>query len=198
MKILIINGSIHGSQKNSGKMLASLHNYICISSNYQSVQTEVVHLAENKDYRRIEESVLEAEAFIFITGTYWDSWGSPLQEFLEVATEWEGKSHFFAKPVAAIVGMHSVGGKSVLSRLLGVLNTFGAWVPPYCGIVFSMAVQEALKAGSKFSDDLWQPKDIKVLLENLYQSVLLTAPAKKQLSSWDVDSENYTDTWWEG
>lgn len=197
MKFLIINGSIHGSQKNSGKILETLQPYISLNSNYKTVQAEVIHLAENKDYRRIEKSVLDADAFIFITGTYWDSWGSPLQEFFEVATEWEGKSHFFAKPIAAIVGMHSVGGKSVLSRLLGVLNSFGAWVPPYCGIVFSMAAQEALKAGSKFSDDLWQPKDLKVLLENLYQSVLLTSSEKNKLSSWDVDSENYTDTWWE-
>lgn len=196
MKFLIINGSIHGSQKNSGKMLETLNHYISLNSQYQTVQTEVIHLAECKDYKRIEKSVLDADAFIFITGTYWDSWGSPLQAFLEVATEWEGKSHFFAKPVAVIVGMHSVGGKSVLSRLLGVLNSFGAWVPPYCGIVFSMAAQESLASGSKYSEDLWQPKDLKVLLENLYQAVRLTAPAKKQMTSWQIDSDNYTDIWW--
>lgn len=198
MRFLIINGSIHGSQKNSGKMLETLNQYISLSPQYQAVQTQVIHLAEDKNYTRIEKAILEADAFIFMTGTYWDSWGSPLQEFLEVATEWEGKSHFFAKPVAVVVGMHSVGGKSVLSRFLGVLNSFGAWIPPFCGIVFSMAAQEALDAGSKYSADLWQPKDLQVLLANLYQAVLLTSPAKKQMTSWEIDSDNYTDIWWKG
>ncbi len=198
MKFLIINGSIHGEHKNSGKMLETLNQYLSLNPRYYEVQTQVIHLAENKDFNRIEKAILEADAFIFVTGTYWDSWGSPLQLFLEQATEWEGQGHFFSKPVAAVVGMHSVGGKSVLSRLLGVLNSFGAWIPPYCGIVFSMAAQEALDSGSKYSADLWQPKDLKVLLENLYQAVLLTSSAKKQMSSWDVDSDNYTDVWWKG
>lgn len=196
MKILIINGSIHGSQKNSGKILETLNPFFLSESKYQDVHIQVIHLAENKEYERIEQSVLEADGIIFITGTYWDSWGSPLQVFFEMATEWEGKSHFFSKPVAAVVGMHSVGGKSVLSRLFGVLNSFGAWIPPYCGIVFSMAAQEAIKAGSKHSEDLWQEKDLKVLLDNLYQAVRLTSPVKKLMSSWDIDSENYTDIWW--
>lgn len=198
MKFLFINGSIHGSQKNTGKILESLYHYLFSFPQKQEVKTQVLHLAEEKDYSRIEKAVLEADALIFITGTYWDSWGSPLQEFLEIATEWEGQSHFFSKPVAVIVGMHSVGGKSVLSRLLGVLNCFGAWIPPFCGIVYSMVAQEALKSGSKYSADLWQPKDLKVLLENLYQAVLLTSPGKKNMSSWEIDSKNYTDIWWEG
>ncbi|NUM59712.1 MAG: NAD(P)H-dependent oxidoreductase [Bdellovibrionaceae bacterium] len=198
MKFLIINGSIHGSQKNSGKMIETINHYISLNPEYKTVQINVIHLADEKDYSRIEKVVLEAHAFIFITGTYWDSWGSPLQQFLEVATEWEGKGHFFYKPVAVIVGMHSVGGKSVLSRLLGVLNSFGAWIPPFCGIVFSMVAQEALHSGSKYSADLWQSKDLTVLFANLYQAVLLTAPAKKRMTSWDIDSENYMDIWWKG
>lgn len=198
MKFLIINGSIHGVQKNSGKMLETLNNFLSQNPQYQAAQTQVIHLAEDKDYNRIEKAVFEADAFIFITGTYWDSWGSPLQEFLEMATEWEGKSHFFSKPVAVVVGMHSVGGKSVLSRLLGVLNSFGAWIPPFCGIVFSLAAQEALDSNSKYSADLWQPKDLKVLLNNLYQAVQLTSPARKQMTSWEIDSDNYTEIWWKG
>ena len=48
--------------------------------------------AQNVPHVFPPEVLAEADGFVFATGTYWDSWGSPLQKFLEETTAFEGTS----------------------------------------------------------------------------------------------------------
>ena len=103
-------------------------------------------VAEKKKlYAQLEKS----QGFVFVTGTYWDSWGSPLQKFLENVTDLEGSPAFLGKPAIVMVLNHSVGGKGVLSRLQGVLSTLGCLIPPMSGIVYSWVTEQLLKDGNK-------------------------------------------------
>ena len=99
----------------------------------------------------INESVQllrQANGIVFVTGTYWDSWGSPLQKFLEDLTPWECSDVWLGKPAAVVVSMQEVGGKAVLSRLQGVLSSLGCIIPPCSGMVYSHVGQCALEAGA--------------------------------------------------
>lgn len=193
MKILIINGSLGGSHKNSAVVLEHINFILNNEHSLQEVQTQVIHLNENDNHQKLESSLLWADSFIFLTGTYWDSWGSPLQKFLEVVTEWEAREHFFAKPAAVVVTMHSVGGKGVLSRLQGVLVTLGCLIPPMSGLVISLASELALKYSSEHDDDFWQLGDLQVVLHNLFEAAKFKSGSYYR--TWQVDRKNYLDTW---
>ena len=136
---LLINGSSRGSDGNSAAMLQHWQR------SCRDFEFQTMHLVEIEDVSQTFERLRWADAFVFATGTYWDSWGWPLQRFLESATETEGTSLWLGKPAAVLVTMHSVGGKSVLSRLQGVLSSLGAVIPPMTGIVISAVGQAALQ-----------------------------------------------------
>jgi chromate reductase len=88
--------------------------------------------------------------------------------------------------------MHSVGGKGVLSRLQGVLNTFGLMLPPMTGFVYSAANQLALSAPQNAqSDDLWRLSDIEVVCHNVKEAVQGGAAWK----SWPVDRAAFEQLW---
>ena len=130
------------------------------------------------------ESLLrEAKAFVFVTGTYWDSWGSPLQRFLEDSTRFEGSDLWLGKPAAILVTMHSVGGKEILSRLQGVLSSLGLLIPPMSGMVYSLANHLALRAGG--DEDFWRPDDLKIIAHNL----LVATGHRKGWRRWPVEHD---------
>ncbi len=133
----------------------------------------------------------QADGFIFVTGTYWDSWGSPLQTFLEQVTELEGTSAFLGKPAVVMVLNHSVGGKGVLSRLQGVLSTLGCLIPPMSGIVYSWVNEQILKRKSQAAKDLWSLEDLEDIFENFQKSL----ESKVQWKSWSVDRKDYRKIW---
>ena len=131
-----------------------------------------------------EVSLLErARGFIFATGTYWDSWGSPLQRFFEESTSLEGGAVWLGKPAATLVTMHSVGGKGVLSRLQGVLSTLGVLIPPMSGLAYSQANHLALQSGG--DADFWRVEDLEVVAHNLLAALKL----REGWRSWPVESD---------
>ncbi len=134
----------------------------------------------------------KAEALVIGTGTYWDSWSSLLQAFLEQATSTEGSPLWLGKPCAVIVTMHAVGGKGVLSRLQGVLNTFGCLIPPMSGLVYSRVNQSVLSQSTEAADeDLWRPQDLAVIAHNLVAAVNGTG----KWQAWEVDSRHFEEKW---
>lgn len=145
------------------------------------------------------ELLTSADAFVLATGTYWDSWGSPLQKFFEDVTHLEGHSCFVGKPAALITTMHSVGGKEVLNRLHGVLNSFGLFIPPMCGFTYSFANHLALqnpKAGhDDFADDLWRLEDLETVSTNLRLAHELGKNSRACWSTWLVDREDANRLW---
>lgn len=128
-----------------------------------------------------------------MTGTYWDSWGSPLQIFFENMTDLEGRDSIVGKPAVVCVLNHSVGGKGVLSRMQGVLSTLGFLIPPMSGMVFSWINQEVTKKkGHKDAvKDLWSLEDLGPIVENFEKALDLNIKWK----SWPVDRNDYRKVW---
>jgi multimeric flavodoxin WrbA len=185
-KILVLNGSISGQTGNT--------QYLIDLACSKIENCEILHLLDLQEKKitsgELKNKLKKADAFIFASGTYWDSWGSPMQNFLEVATEYEASDIFIGKPAAVIITMHSVGGKGVLSRLQGVLNTLGMLIPPMSGMVYSLAGQLSLTTESSFAEDFWSQKDIDVIVHNLLASL-----GNKKYLSWPVDHNNPKRIW---
>src|SRR5690606_4635043 len=153
-KILIINGSANG--RNGQSQLLSE----TISASYQDIEFHTLILKEQTHLEFWEQELTWADGFIFLSGTYWDGWGSPLQYFLEQTTHFEGSKRWLGKPAGVIITMHSVGGKAILSRLQGVLNSMGAIIPPMTGMVYSLATHLANKVQHTHAQDFWQLGEI--------------------------------------
>lgn len=186
-KILILNGSLGGQTGNTEFLLERLQKNLPSS--------EVIHLKnlieKTITLSDIKKKLESADAFVFTSGTYWDSWGSPMQYFLEAATEFEASDIFMGKPAAVMITMHSVGGKGVLSRLQGVLNTLGMMIPPMSGIVYSLAGQLALETESTFAEDFWSLEDVDIIAHNLLTAVNLETSYKP----WPVDHKDPKRLW---
>ena len=185
-KILILNGSLSGSEGNTQFILNQVQDKIenCEIFYLKDLQEKKILLSELKN------KIKKADGFIFASGTYWDSWGSPMQNFLEVATEFEASDIFMGKPAAVIITMHSVGGKGVLSRLQGVLNTMGLLIPPMTGMVYSLASHLALQTESTFAEDFWSLEDINTIVHNLLASL-----GNKKYQPWPVDHKDPKRIW---
>ena len=184
--ILILNGSITGNLGNTQTLINLVQEKL--------VKSEVIHLKDFIEKKislnDLKLKIKNADGFIFTSGTYWDSWGSPLQFFLEAATEFEGSDIFVGKPAGVIITMHAVGGKSVLSRLQGVLNTMGMMIPPMSGMVYSLAQHLALESESTFSEDFWSMEDIDVVIHNV-----LVSMGNKEYITWPIDNKDPKRIW---
>lgn len=185
MKILILNGSIHGDSGNCGVLIRQL------SKKQKEINWKVVSLAKTKFGPRLVKEINQADAVLCFTGTYWDSWGSPLQKFLEEATVLEACPEILGKPVGVCVLMHSVGGKAVLSRLQGVFSTMGFLIPPMSGMTYSLSGQVALKSKNSHAKDFWCLDDLDVIVKNL----VLATQAKTEWQTWPVDRKNFRKKW---
>ncbi len=197
MSVLIINGSLSSKNGNCNVLIRKISSLIGQNSKFSKADVKVLHLADQKwspsEKKKLILQINKASGFFFVTGTYWDSWGSPLQVFLENITELEGKSEVLGKPVVVCVLNHSVGGKGVLSRLQGVLSTFGFLIPPMSGFVYSWVNQEAASnsGDGRFKDDLWSIEDLVPIIENFKRSLKL----KTKWKSWPVDRKNFRQVW---
>ena len=188
-KILVLNGSPSGKKGNSAKFIRDVLKNSHVNKH---AQFEVVHLNDSPYSKSLRKSMSAADAFVFVTGTYWDSWGSPLQKLLEDMTELEGDATFMGKPAAVCVLMHSVGGKGILSRLQGVLSTFGCLIPPMSGMVYSLVSDIALSSKkSTHSADFWQKEDADLILQNL----LLATELNVKWAEWSFDKKNPKRLW---
>ncbi len=187
-RVLLINGALAGDAGNTAALLR-------VAASHLSARATVTSLvlSDSPGCAFEQEALSRSDALVFGTGTYWDSWGSPLQGFLERMTPTEGSSLWLGKPVAVVVTMNSVGGKGVLSRLQGVLNTFGAVIPPMSGIVYSLANHLALHgASAEQAEDLWRPDDLELVCHNLLEYSCDT----KRPKSWPVDRTGYSKVWY--
>lgn len=186
-KLLILNGSIQGNKGNCGLLIKSLE------KKYASMfQISVTHL-KSENIRQITKKLMKADCLLFVTGTYWESWGSPLQKFFEDFTDLEASEAFVGKPAGAVVLCHSVGGKSVLSRLLSNLNLFGCLIPPFCGMELSLVAQSMLSADrtNVHQKDLWHIDDIETLMINLQKAI----QGRRDYQAWPVDKKNFRKIW---
>jgi multimeric flavodoxin WrbA len=166
-EILILNGSINGDLGNTAILLNETSKIIK-QLNYV---TQTINLVTERFDYNLFDKIINADAYIFGSGTYWDSWGSPLQLFLEWLTPLEGSGDILGKPTGVIITGHSVGAKGILSRLQGVLCTFGLTIPPMSGMAYTLATQEGIKSleGSVLKDEFWCLDDLFIIINNLIE-----------------------------
>ncbi|MFZ9890014.1 MAG: NAD(P)H-dependent oxidoreductase, partial [Myxococcota bacterium] len=146
------------------------------------VLIDVITLATES--RSIDDVVAElraANGFVVVTGTYWGSWGSPLQRFFEVMTPWEATDVFLGKPVGAVVTMESVSGAEVGARLLSTMNLLGCAIVPL-GLVVLSRIGRLVEDDPAYSD-VWQVTDIDILIENL----ALSTSARSRIERWPTE-----------
>lgn len=195
-KILVLDGSLGSESGNTAQILAHFETALGSKAIIKTWNLK-------SDGTPSAETLAAADAFVFSTGTYWDSWGSPMQKFFEDVTHLEGADCFLGKPAALMTTMHSVGGKEVLNRLHGVLNSFGLFIPPMCGFTYSFANHLALrspidendKLTSDFADDLWRMEDLETLAQNLLLATELTKTSRSRWATWLIDREDPNRRW---
>lgn len=182
--ILVINGAMGGRAGNTSMLIKKIKRMI-LKINPEA-KIKVVHLHPSFCWNSVKRNIKKADGLIFATGTYWDSWGSPMQLLFEKMTVLEGSKYLVGKPACAIVTMHSVGGKEVCSRILGNLVGLGCMVPPFAGFAYSYADHVAHKSrtsGKRLLDDVWHIQDLEALLSNLL--VACSVNPKPQYQVWD-------------
>ena len=184
--ILILNASLNGPTGNTAVLLDRAAKLL-----RRKADVSQFPWTEQSRWEEVEPLLRKADALIIGTGTHWDSWSHHLQRFLEEATPTEGTSLWLGKPAAVIVTMHSVGGKGVVSRLQGVLNTFGCTIPPMSGLVYSLVNETTIQSGRLGADDLWCVEDVGVICHNLLASLR----PKPRYQSWPVDRSNFSARW---
>jgi chromate reductase len=166
--LLILNGSLRGAEGNTG--------WLCAEAARQlegRAAVEVLAVAEGGfSLEALEAALTRADALLLATGTYWHSWGSPMQRLIEVLTPLENLPALFGKPVGALVTMDSVGGAELSARLLSVFGQLGCLVPPCTSLVLSRLAVAATHNGAQdpHDDDIWQLGDLPVVLDNLLAS----------------------------
>lgn len=171
VRILIINGSIRGSKGNSGRVVRWSQDFL----NKKQVDATEITLANPMPRISDVRAMLNShDAFLCVSGNYWNSWGSLIQRFLEVMTFCENGSEFFGKPFACAVTMDSVGGTEVAARLHAAFSGLGCWSPPCSTVVISRVAEEAIKASMGAeedpNEDVWRLDDLEIVLDNLIAS----------------------------
>jgi len=189
-RVAVINGSIAGEAGSTAVVLSRLCPYLI-----SSYEIDEIVLKNDTDYDKHIRTITAAKGVVIGTGTYWDTWGSPLQAFLEAVTETEGSATWLGKPLSVIVTMHSVGGKGVLSRLQGVMNTFGCTIPPMSGLLYSHVSHRLLQAmndeTAEMVDDVWSLDDLEVIAHNLKVAM----EGVGEYRSWPVDLTKFRERW---
>ena len=184
--IAIINGALGGRTGNTNNLLHKVKRIIMKQNPHATVR--IVHLSPSFNWIQVRRIIKNSDALLFSSGTYWDSWGSPMQQLFEKMTQIEGKKHLLGKPAGVIVTMHSVGGKEVCSRMLGNLVSLGCSIPPFAGFAYSYAdhvAHQSRTTGKKLLDDVWHIDDLDALVYNL----LAAQSGSKDWRVWD-----YLDT----
>jgi hypothetical protein len=185
--VLIVNGSLGGSAGNTAELLAIAEERL-----QKEVTVSYLELAREPTMDRILDAIAKADGFLFGTGTYWDSWGSPLQRFLEVTAHTEGQSYWVGKPACAIVTAHAVGAKGVLTRLLGVMNVYGTLIPPFAGFSYTFVADTALPhASDHLRNELWTADDTDVVCHNLLEAL----KGGRNWKQWPTNEGRYGDKW---
>lgn len=174
-QILILNGSIRGKTGNCASVAAGA---TAMLERLPDISVSTLVLADPMPaLGAVQQSLLAADAFLVVSGVYWNSWGSPLQRFLEVATIFENGAEFFGKPLAAVVTMDSVGGTDVAARMHASFSGLGCWSPPCSTLVVSRVAEYAVAQTARWpedpNEDVWRIADLEVVLRNLVTAARL-------------------------
>lgn len=186
MRIFALDGSLAGDGGNSSALID-----VAVEQLRPHAAVERAALASAPGFAAHRAALAAADALVIATGTYWDSWSSLLQQFLEQATPSEGTPLWLGKPAAVLVTAHAVGGKGVLSRLQGVLATFGALIPPMGGLAITRVGELARAHGGPGCEDIWSVDDVAVVCHNLRAC----ARGEREFQAWPVGRGDPGERW---
>jgi chromate reductase len=191
--ILTLNGALNGADGSTHVCMSIVEDALAACM----LRVHRVNLVEHVSLASIVDHIEKARGIVFGTGTYWDSWGSPMQKLLEDLAGLDSSELLFGKPAAVVVTEHSTGGKSVFNRMLGVLNTMGMWVPPHCAAVYSMVAHEALERGMDGwkAMETWRLSDFSIIGHNLAAAVYGTREWKSWHEGNDLSDEPFRTAW---
>lgn len=186
MSVLILNAGLGGSAGNS--QVVSEHCASLLRQRGARHESLVLRDALRED---VPAALARAERLVLVSGTYWGGFSSLLQQLFEELTPSETSSLWLGKPASVLVTEHQVGAQAVLSRLQGILVTFGCLLPPLSGVVISK-VGEALRARApELCADVWGMEDVATALHNL----LIAPYLRDSYRVWPVDREHYAERW---
>ena len=185
-RIAVLDGSLNGIGGNTYGVIQE-----AIKELGALVEVDYIALKDVSDPLSLHDRIKAAHGFIVGTGTYWQSWGSPLQRFLEAGTEWEGSNVFLGKPICTIVTMHSVGGVEVMSRLQSIFNLLGCYAPPHCAMVHSYVNQLAAQV-DKEDMEIWDLRFIPTVAHNFKVALF----GSREFMSWDADQGDIVTGLW--
>lgn len=187
MRVLIVNGALGGVTGNTAELLGMAEEWLA-----KHVETETLDLSRRPHIDRVLDAIVRADAFVFGTGTYWDSWSSYLQGFLEETAHTEGMPMWVGKPAVIVATAHAVGAKGIISRLMGVLNVYGLMFPPMAGLGVTYVNETAYPhATDHLKNELWTPADVETLCHNLVEAMQGT----NQWRQWPTNSGRYGEKW---
>jgi NAD(P)H-dependent FMN reductase len=188
-RLVVLDGSLRPSAGNTARALS-----LCIASLPADVTVDSVALAlYSGTVGELAARLRAADGFLVGTGTYWGSWGSPLQQFLELMTPYEATDAFLGKPASVVVTMDSTSGSEVAARLSANFVTLGCYTPPF-GFMALSRVGVALGEHSSDSvGDVWSGADLAVLAENL---VLAARAPRIAFRAWSVERAAFEDRPW--
>jgi hypothetical protein len=189
--VALVNGALGGRDGNTGRLARALTTLL--EGRATVIEHHLAEIGPGVDWALRLKGV---HGFIFSSGTYWDSWSSLFQRFLEEVTPLEGTPLLLGQPACCLITMHSVGGKEVLSRLQGVLVTLGMQIPPMSGLVYALSTALADEAGRhRWQDDFWSPSDLPILAHNLLEAM---PGGERRWASWAVDRGDPAAVWFDG
>ncbi|MCK6593847.1 MAG: hypothetical protein L6Q33_01495 [Bacteriovoracaceae bacterium] len=191
-KLLIINGALNGNLGNTFSFFKNIEHHLDELCSLNILELKSMNHLSSLDYQKaIDSHISSCDAIYLLSGTYWDSWSSYLQRFLEESTFLEASPKVFSKPAGVLTTMHSVSGKEVMSRLQGVLSSQGYLIPPHSALTISLASELARKAESSFQDDFWSSDEILHTIKNVLAYTQLEAKS----SAWSVDTKDPKRLW---
>lgn len=120
------------------------------------------------DMDKVYRALLECDAAVFVTPTYWMGVPGKLKNLVDRLTALENNGFLLEGLVVGVVAVNQVGGGwEAASWLAGVLNAMGALIPPYAIQVFyPKGVQERL-SDPVLAREYWGEQDLVVLADNI-------------------------------
>lgn len=189
IRLVVLDGSLRPASGNTSQALS-----LCTAAFGPDVVVDRIALAEfSGSIAEMATRLRSADGLLVGTGTYWGSWGSPLQQFLELMTPYEATDVFIGKPASVVVTMDSTGGSEVAARLAATLVSLGCWTPPLGWMALSRVGVALGEHASDAVRDVWSPADLGVLAENL---VVASRAPRLGYRAWSVDRGTPNDGPW--
>lgn len=188
-RIVVLDGSLRPDEGNTARALSR-----CTAAFDPAVVVDRVALsAYTGTSGQMAARIRAAHGILVGTGTYWGSWGSPLQQFLELMTPWETTDVFFGKPASIVVTMDSTGGAEIAARLAATFVCLGCWLPPLGFMALSRVGVALAEHAPESTRDVWTPADASFIAQNLVVAARAPRPA---YAAWPVERAEPQDVPW--